>query len=195
MQENGIVINEEQMMMLFKSMMDQFEQQTKKLFESVFKKMTDDRMSYEKKIKELNEIIAQMMNASRMGEMPSLPKSKYQSVPTSEIIKVDEVINKSGMRPPLKGLIISIMSESMEGYSASSIWKLVNRKGSWSRQSVYNALNDNKVFNKKGDGTSAVFSLIRSVEKKKVEEETDEEEETKNFLQRVEKSRAIGNVV
>lgn len=70
-------------------------------------------------------------------------------------------------RPPLKQAMQEVLDGSNgEGMAASEIWKLVTAKyGYWSRQSLYNALKDAKLFKKAGDKFQSVSHEDEAAEK------------------------------
>jgi len=70
-------------------------------------------------------------------------------------------------RPALKQAIQEVFNGNSNGpLAASEIWKTVTGKyGYWSRQSLYNALKDSKLFKKEGDKFQSISQEDESVDK------------------------------
>lgn len=81
-----------------------------------------------------------------------------------EVVKIDGPVPTNGSaKPPLKGVIESVLNDSTSPLSAANIYTLVTAKyGTWSRQSLYNALKDDKRFSKTGEGAEATYSVVKS---------------------------------
>jgi outer membrane biosynthesis protein TonB len=92
-------------------------------------------------------------------------------------------------RPSLKKVITDIILKNGKPMGAADIYKIACQKfGYWSRQSLYNALKDNKAFAKKGEGYDVPDSSPISIS------ETSDSEAEK-FVQRVEGNSATSAVV
>jgi len=92
-------------------------------------------------------------------------------------------------RPSLKKVITDIILKNGKPMGAADIYKMACQKfGYWSRQSLYNALKDNKAFAKKGEGYDVPDSSPISIS------ETSDSEAEK-FVQRVEGNSATSAVV
>lgn len=94
------------------------------------------------------------------------PKETVHTESTESTVQVVKITSPlpTGDKPPLKNVIDLILADSNGPLSAASIYALATAKyGSWSRQSLYNALKDEKRFIKTGDGAEAVYSMVKSV--------------------------------
>lgn len=117
-----------------------------------------------------NGLIASVVTPAKPSA--SIQKSQIKSAPVKaqsntdkvEVISVDKSPTpavKNDNKPSLKSVIEIILSENGTPMSAALIYTTATTKhGSWSRQSLYNALKDEKRFAKIGEGAEATYSLI-----------------------------------
>ncbi len=89
--------------------------------------------------------------------------------------------------PSLKQVAKGILSKNGKPMGAANLYKEVTKVHDWSRQSLYNALKDEKTFRKTGDGANAQFSLINSG--------PDDSDEAERFVKSIESNPAVSNVV
>ena len=94
------------------------------------------------------------------------PKAKAKDKPKTNKAKADNMKKPVDGRPPLKQAMQEVLNGDGEGMAASDIWKQVTAKyGYWSRQSLYNALKDAKLFKKTGDKFQSVSHEDEAAEK------------------------------
>jgi hypothetical protein len=93
---------------------------------------------------------------------------------------------KPGERPPLKSLINGVLDgASNEWTPAAEIYKQVCAKaGYFSRQSLYNALKDEKSYEKQGEGAAAKFRHLAGASAKAATATKTTDEEADKFVEK-----------
>jgi hypothetical protein len=114
-----------------------------------------------KPAKPAKKAAAKLAKAAAKKAAKTAKKAAAKAAPAKKAAK-PAVAAKPGERPPLKSLINGTLDAvSNEWTPAAEIYKQVCAKaGYFSRQSLYNALKDEKSYEKQGEGAAAKFRRV-----------------------------------
>ncbi len=134
-------------------------------------------------------------------ELAKKPAPAQKAPVAKPVVKKDQkpakaapvkVAASSEPKMPIKKAVDSVLSGSDSAKKASEIYtEITGKYGSWSRQSLYNALKDEKKYSKTGDGAEAKYSMVSdSGQKDEAVTVVVTEEETDLLIKKMEENSA-----